>query len=141
MCDLLEVLEDKDVSINVISKSGTTTETSLAFRIFKEFLEIKYGNEEANKRIYATTDRENGVLKIIAEKKGYETFAIPEDIGGRYSLLTAVGLLPIAVSGIDIKSMMNGAFTALQDLNEPRLDKNPAYQYAAIRNLLYLTKG
>ncbi|QKY69772.1 glucose-6-phosphate isomerase [Lentibacillus sp. CBA3610] len=135
--ELFDILKNKDVSINVISKSGTTTEPAIAFRIFRKMLEDKYGNEEAKERIYATTDKAKGALKTGADKEGYETFVIPDDIGGRYSVLTAVGLLPIAVSGISIDNMMQGAKAAMDDLAEPELDKNPAYQYAAVRNILY----
>lgn len=137
MKDLYDVLKDKDVSINVISKSGTTTEPALAFRLFRKFLEDKYGAEEAKSRIYATTDREKGALKTLATEQGYESFVIPDDVGGRYSVLTAVGLLPIAASGINIDEMMEGARKAQDDFSEPELDKNPAYQYAAVRNVLY----
>lgn len=137
MNDLFDVLEDKDVSINVISKSGTTTEPAIAFRIFKKYLEDKYGTEEAKKRIYATTDKEKGALKTAANQASYETFVIPDDVGGRYSVLTAVGLLPIAASGISIDDMMQGAQAAMEDLSEPSLAENPAYQYAAVRNILY----
>ncbi|WP_164668279.1 glucose-6-phosphate isomerase [Virgibacillus doumboii] len=137
MSELYDVLENKDVSINVISKSGTTTEPAIAFRLFRKFLEDKYGQEEAKKRIYATTDKEKGALKTAADKEGFETFVIPDDVGGRYSVLTAVGLLPIAVSGVSIDDMMQGAQTAMNDLAEPTLEKNPAYQYAAVRNVLY----
>ncbi|MFC0301027.1 glucose-6-phosphate isomerase [Virgibacillus soli] len=135
--DLFDVLENKDVSINVISKSGTTTEPAIAFRIFKKFLEDKYGKEEASKRIYATTDKEKGALKTVAEQEGYETFVIPDDVGGRYSVLTAVGLLPIAVSGINVEEMLKGAAQAMTDLSEPALSKNIAYQYAVVRHVLY----
>lgn len=135
--ELFDILKDRDVSINIISKSGTTTEPAIAFRIFKKYLEDKYGEDEAKNRIYATTDKENGALKKIADKRGYQTFVIPDNIGGRYSVLTAVGLLPIAVSGICIDSIMDGAKTAMTDLSEPTLDKNPAYQYAVARNILY----
>ncbi|GAE94015.1 glucose-6-phosphate isomerase [Gracilibacillus boraciitolerans JCM 21714] len=135
--DLFDVLKDKDVSVNVISKSGTTTEPAIAFRIFKKLLEEKYGVEEAKSRIYATTDKEKGALKTLANEEGYESFVIPDDVGGRYSVLTAVGLLPIAVSGIDIDEMMQGAQKAQEELSESDLDKNPAYQYAAVRNVLY----
>ncbi|HLR09508.1 MAG TPA: glucose-6-phosphate isomerase [Bacillota bacterium] len=135
--DLFDVLENKDVSINVISKSGTTTEPAIAFRIFKTYLEEKYGQDEAKTRIYATTDKRKGALKTVADEAGYETFVIPDDVGGRYSVLTAVGLLPIAVAGIDIESIMKGAKQAMSDLAEPSLAKNPAYQYAAARNILY----
>lgn len=135
--DLLELIEDKDVSINIISKSGTTTEPAVAFRIFRNYLEEKYGKEEAVKRIYATTDKEKGALKTVSNNEGYETFVIPDDVGGRFSVLTAVGLLPIAVSGINIDNMMQGAEAAMIDLADPSLDNNPAYQYAAVRNVLY----
>lgn len=138
--DLFEILEGKDFSINVISKSGTTTEPAIAFRLFRNYLEEKYGKEEAVKRIYATTDKEKGALKSSAVEAGYETFVIPDDVGGRFSVLTAVGLLPIAVSGISIDEMMEGAKEAMNDLSEPSLAKNPAYQYAAVRNVLY-SKG
>ncbi|MBO8156724.1 MAG: glucose-6-phosphate isomerase [Bacillaceae bacterium] len=137
MKELMDVLEDKDISINVISKSGTTTEPAIAFRIFRKYMENKYGKEEAKKRIYATTDQKKGALKQLADQEGYETFVIPDDVGGRYSVLTAVGLLPIAVSGIDIDSMMSGALDAQHELSAEDLEENPAYQYAAIRNVLY----
>ncbi|MGY0693228.1 glucose-6-phosphate isomerase [Virgibacillus sp. FSP13] len=137
MKDLFDVLEGKDVSINVISKSGTTTEPAIAFRIFRKYLEDKYGKEEAKKRIYATTDKEKGALKTLADEEGYASFVIPDDVGGRYSVLTAVGLLPIAVSGVSISEMMQGANDARKDLAEPSLENNPAYQYAAVRNILY----
>jgi len=137
MNELFDVLENKDVSINIISKSGTTTEPAIAFRLFKKFLEDKYGREEARERIYATTDKSKGALKTVAEQEGYESFVIPDDVGGRYSILTAVGLLPIAVSGIPIDEMMQGAQAAMNDLAEPKLENNPAYQYAAVRNILY----
>ncbi len=135
--DLFDVLKDKDVSVNVISKSGTTTEPAIAFRIFRKFLEEKYGVEEAKQRIYATTDKAKGALKTLANEEGYESFVIPDDVGGRYSVLTAVGLLPIAVSGVDIDEMMQGAQKAQEELSEADLAKNPAYQYAAVRNVLY----
>lgn len=135
--ELFDVLEDKDVSINVISKSGTTTEPAIAFRIFKKYLEDKYGAEEAKTRIYATTDKEKGALKTASDQAGYESFVIPDDVGGRYSVLTAVGLLPIAASGISVDDIMQGAQAAMKDLAEPSLEKNPAYQYAAVRNILY----
>lgn len=137
MKELFDVLKDKDVSINVISKSGTTTEPALAFRIYRKFLEDKYGVEEAKGRIYATTDKAKGALKTLATEEGYESFVIPDDVGGRYSVLTAVGLLPIAASGIDIDAMMEGAQKAQIELSESDLSKNPAYQYAAVRNVLY----
>lgn len=137
MQELLEVLENKDVSINIISKSGTTTEPAIAFRIFRNFLEKKYGVEEARKRIYATTDKEKGALKKLATEEGYESFVIADDVGGRFSVLTAVGLLPIAASGISIDDMMDGAKKATDELAKDSLDQNPAYQYAAVRNILY----
>lgn len=137
MRDLMDLLEGKDFSINVISKSGTTTEPALAFRIFRKILEEKYGKEEARKRIYATTDKARGALKTLATEEGYESFIIPDDVGGRYSVLTAVGLLPIAVSGADIEAMMKGASDASRDFSKSELEENPAYQYAAVRNVLY----
>ncbi|WP_129730781.1 glucose-6-phosphate isomerase [Ectobacillus funiculus] len=137
---LLELLEGKDISINVISKSGTTTEPAIAFRIFRDYLEKKYGKEEARKRIYATTDKEKGALKKLADEEGYETFVIPDNVGGRYSILTAVGLLPIAAAGLDIEQMMEGAATAARKYNNSDLFTNESYQYAAVRNALY-SKG
>ncbi|MCM3619036.1 glucose-6-phosphate isomerase [Sutcliffiella horikoshii] len=137
MRDLMDLLEGKDFSINVISKSGTTTEPALAFRIFRKLLDEKYGKEEARKRIYATTDKARGALKTLASEEGYESFVIPDDVGGRYSVLTAVGLLPIAVSGADIEAMMKGAADASRYFSKSELEENPAYQYAAVRNLLY----
>lgn len=137
MSDLLDVIKDKDVSINVISKSGTTTEPAIAFRIFKDFLEKKYGKEEAKKRIYATTDSSKGALKKLSDEEGYETFIIPDDVGGRFSVLTPVGLLPIATAGIDIDKIMLGASDASCDFNNENLDTNYAYQYAVIRNALH----
>ncbi|WP_053218797.1 glucose-6-phosphate isomerase [Virgibacillus senegalensis] len=137
MNDLYDMLEGKDVSINVISKSGTTTEPAIAFRLFRKYLEDKYGVEEARKRIYATTDKQKGALKTLANEEGYESFVIPDDVGGRYSVLTAVGLLPIAASGIDIDEIMKGAHQAQQELSSEKLDENPAYQYAAVRNIFY----
>ncbi|WP_010652237.1 glucose-6-phosphate isomerase [Oceanobacillus massiliensis] len=134
---LLELLEGKDISVNVISKSGTTTEPALAFRIFRDYLEKKYGKEGARTRIFATTDQEKGALKKLADAEGYETFVIPDDIGGRYSVLTAVGLLPIAVAGLDIDQMMAGAASAARNYNNPELMTNECYQYAAVRNALY----
>ena len=135
--ELLSICEHKNVCINVISKSGTTTEPAVAFRILKAFLEKKYGVEEARKRIYVTTDRERGTLKSFATKQGYETFVIPDDIGGRFSVLTAVGLLPVAVAGVDIDSLMDGANAARVAYSNPDLYQNDAYKYAAIRNILY----
>ncbi|KQL55609.1 MULTISPECIES: glucose-6-phosphate isomerase [Bacillaceae] len=135
--DLFDLLEGKDVSVNVISKSGTTTEPAIAFRIFRDFLEKKYGKEEARTRIYATTDKEKGALKTLANEEGYESFVIPDDVGGRFSVLTAVGLLPIAVAGLDIEQMMKGAQEARDAYASPTLEENEAYQYAAVRNVLY----
>ena len=137
MRDIMDLLEGKDFSINVISKSGTTTEPAIAFRIFRKVLEEKYGKEEAKKRIYATTDKARGALKTVADEEGFETFVIPDDVGGRYSVLTAVGLLPIAASGADIDTIMKGAQQAEKDYSESELENNEAYQYAAVRNLLY----
>ncbi len=137
MKDLMDVIEGRDFSINVISKSGTTTEPALAFRIFRKILEEKYGVEEAKTRIFATTDKEKGALKTLADEEGYESFVIADDIGGRYSVLTAVGLLPIAVSGVEITDMMSGAAKAREDFSSSELDNNLAYQYAAVRNVLY----
>jgi glucose-6-phosphate isomerase len=134
---LLQLLEGKDISVNVISKSGTTTEPAIAFRIFRELLEKKYGKEAARKRIYATTDRAQGALKKLASEEGYETFVIPDDVGGRYSVLTAVGLLPIAAAGVDIEAIMQGAADARDAYSNPKLEDNESYQYAAVRNALY----
>ena len=137
LSELLELCEGKDVSINMISKSGTTTEPAIAFRVFRDFLEKKYGKEEACKRIYCTTDKARGTLKQLADREGYETFVVPDDVGGRYSVLTAVGLLPIAVCGADIDALMSGAQKARKEYAEPDLMKNDCYRYAAIRNILY----
>ncbi len=134
--EILSLLEGKDFSINVISKSGTTTEPAVAFRIFKKLCEEKYGKEEAAKRIYATTDKARGALKKLADAEGYESFVIPDDVGGRYSVLTAVGLLPIAVAGVDIDEMMKGAYDEMKVLSAGGKD-NPAWVYAATRNALY----
>ncbi len=134
---LLDYLKDKDFSINVISKSGTTTEPAIAFRIFKEYMEERYGKEEAKKRIYATTDKARGALKSLATTEGYETFIVPDDVGGRFSVLTPVGLLPIAASGADIDEMMNGAKQAYVDYLEEDIEKNDALKYALVRNVLY----
>jgi len=134
---LLDLIEGKDFSVNVISKSGTTTEPAIAFRIFRAALEKKYGKEEAKKRIYATTDQAKGALKKLATEEGYESFVIPDDVGGRYSVLTAVGLLPIATAGIDIEEMMKGAADAAKEYSSPNVAENEAYQYAAVRNALY----
>ena len=132
---VLKHIQDKDVVLNVISKSGTTTETSLAFRIFKQFMEEKYG-AEAKDRIYATTDKARGTLKDLADKEGYEEFVIPDDIGGRYSVFTAVGLLPLSLAGVDITALMKGSLDAYNDLNTDDLKVNPAYQYAVTRRIL-----
>ncbi|MDQ8735344.1 glucose-6-phosphate isomerase [Paenibacillus sp. LHD-38] len=134
---LLEMLEGKDISLNVISKSGTTTEPAIAFRILRDYMEKKYGKSEAKKRIFATTDSSKGALKKLADEEGYETFVIPDDVGGRYSVLTAVGLLPIAAAGLDIDQMMAGAAAAAQKYNNADLSTNESYQYAAVRNALY----
>ncbi len=137
---LMDVIGDRDFSINIISKSGTTTEPAIAFRIFKEMAEKKYGKEEAAKRIYATTDKARGALKKLATEEGYETFVVPDDVGGRFSVLTAVGLLPIAVSGADIDKLMEGAASGRElALNQP-FEENDAMLYAAVRNIL-LRKG
>ena len=138
--DLIDVIGDRDFSINMISKSGTTTEPAIAFRVFKELLEKKYGKEEAAKRIYATTDKAKGALKNLATEEGYETFVVPDDVGGRFSVLTAVGLLPIAVSGADIDKLMEGAASGRKAALEADFEKNGAMQYAAVRNIL-LRKG
>lgn len=137
VAELKQLVDGKDFSINVISKSGTTTETAIAFRIFKGILEEKYGKEEAAKRIYVTTDKEKGALKALADAEGYETFVVPDDVGGRYSVLTAVGLLPIAVAGMDIDALMQGAADARTAYANDDLDGNDCYKYAAIRNMLY----
>lgn len=137
IAEMIEAIGDRDISINVISKSGTTTEPAIAFRIFREFLENKYGLEEARKRIYVTTDKEKGALKQLSNDEGYETFVVPDNIGGRYSVLTAVGLLPIAVAGIDIDELMQGAKIAQNKYIEPNLKYNECYQYAVTRNILY----
>ncbi len=134
---LLELIGDRDFSVNVISKSGTTTEPAIAFRIFRERLEKKYGKDGAKKRIYATTDANKGALKKLATEEGYESFVIADDVGGRYSVLTSVGLLPIAAAGIDIDAMMQGAADARTDFANPKLSENASYQYAAVRNALY----
>lgn len=138
--DLMDVVGDRDFSINMISKSGTTTEPAIAFRIFKEICEKKYGKEEAAKRIYATTDKARGSLKKLATEEGYETFVVPDDVGGRFSVLTAVGLLPIAVSGADIDKLMEGAASGREAALNLPFEENDALKYAAIRNIL-LRKG
>jgi len=135
--ELLSICEGKDICINVISKSGTTTETALAFRVFRKLLVDKYGKEGAKDRIFATTDKARGTLKKSATEEGYETFVIPDDVGGRFSVLTAVGLLPIAVAGISIDEMMQGAANARAAFGKPDLKQNLALRYAAIRNILY----
>ncbi len=138
MNDLIEYINGKDFSINVISKSGTTTEPAIAFRIFREILENKYGIDEARSRIYVTTDKERGALKTLADNEGYEKFIVPDNIGGRYSVLTAVGLLPIAVAGINIDKLMEGAKNAQERFNDSDLKYNECYQYAVLRNILYI---
>ncbi len=135
--ELVECIGDKDISINVISKSGTTTEPAIAFRIFREYLESKYGAEEARDRIYITTDKKRGALKQLADEQEYETFVIPDNVGGRFSVLTAVGLLPIAVSGINIDKLMEGARIAQDDYAERSIKYNQCYKYAVVRNILY----
>ncbi|MCY6369738.1 glucose-6-phosphate isomerase [Clostridium ganghwense] len=137
MADLIETVKDMDFSVNIISKSGTTTEPAIAFRIFKDLLEKKYGKEGAKERIFATTDKAKGALRTLANTEGYETFVIPDDVGGRFSVLTPVGLLPIAVSGIDIEEMMKGAAAAREEYSNADLKENTAYRYAAARNALY----
>ncbi len=135
--DLLAICKGKRVSVNIISKSGTTTEPAIAFRVFREYLEKQYGEEEAAKRIYCTTDKARGTLKALADQKGYECFVIPDDVGGRFSVLTAVGLLPIAVSGADIDALMAGAAAAAEEYSVCDLEKNDCYRYAVLRNALY----
>ncbi len=135
--ELIEYIGNKDFSVNVISKSGTTTEPAVAFRIFREMLENKYGIDEARSRIYATTDKEKGALKTLADNEGYEQFVVPDNVGGRYSVLTAVGLLPIAVAGINIDKLMEGARIGQERYNDPNLKYNECYQYAVVRNILY----
>ncbi len=135
--ELVSICEGRDVSINMISKSGTTTEPAIAFRVFRELLEKKYGKEGAKERIFCTTDKQKGTLKQLADREGYETFVVPDNVGGRFSVLTAVGLLPIAVAGGDIDALMAGAAKAMQLYSDPDLEKNDCYKYAAIRNMLY----
>lgn len=135
--ELIEILEDKDFSVNVISKSGTTTEPAIAFRIFREILENKYGIDEARSRIYVTTDKERGALKTLSEMEGYERFIVPDNVGGRYSVLSAVGLLPIATAGVDIDKLMNGARIAQEKYSDSDLKYNECYRYAIARNILY----
>lgn len=138
--NLLDVCEGKEVSVNVISKSGTTTEPAIAFRVFKKYMEERYGKEAAKERIYATTDAARGALLTLAKEEGYETFVIPDDVGGRFSVLTAVGLLPIAVAGIDIEALMQGAAEGRSEYSNENVAENVCYQYAAVRNAL-LRKG
>lgn len=135
--ELIEIIGDRDFSVNIISKSGTTTEPAVAFRVFREMLEKKYGKLEAAKRIYATTDRCKGTLKSLSDIEGYKTFVVPDNVGGRYSVLTAVGLLPIAVAGIDIDALMLGARDAMKAFTDKDIDNNDCYKYAAVRNILY----
>lgn len=136
LADLFDLLEGKDVSVNIISKSGTTTEPAIAFRVFRAYMEEKYGKEGARGRIYATTDKSRGALKGLADEEGYESFVVPDDVGGRFSVLTAVGLLPIAVAGIDIREIMKGAKDASTLYRKPSVTENPCYRYAAVRNCL-----
>ena len=140
MADLLETVEGKDISVNVISKSGTTTEPAIAFRIFREMIENKYGIKEARKRIYVTTDSKKGALKTLAKEEKYTTFVIPDNIGGRYSVLTAVGLLPIATAGIDIDKLIKGAQNAQEQYSDKNVKYNECYKYAVVRNILYKNK-
>ena len=140
LSQLIETIGDRDFSVNIISKSGTTTEPAIAFRVFKEMLEKKYGKEEAAKRIYATTDKAKGALKNLATEEGYESFVVPDDVGGRFSVLTAVGLLPIAVSGADLDLLMEGAQSMRKLCLESPVNENNSVLYAAIRNIL-LRKG
>ena len=135
--EVISLVDGRDFSVNVISKSGTTTEPALAFRVFRELLEERYGAEGAKERIFATTDKARGTLKELSDEKGYETFVIPDDVGGRFSVLTAVGLLPIAVAGCDIDALMAGAAKASDDFTNPDIMQNECYKYAAIRNILY----
>ena len=135
--DVVAIIGERDFSVNIISKSGTTTEPAIAFRIFKKLLEKKYGKEGAKARIYATTDKARGALKALSDAEGYETFVVPDDVGGRFSVLTAVGLLPIAAAGIDIEQMMRGAAEAREVCKEGNMETNPSFQYAALRNILY----
>ena len=137
LSELLEICEGRRVSINVISKSGTTTEPAIAFRVFRELLESRYGHEEAVRRTYVTTDKARGTLKGLSDREGYETFVVPDDVGGRFSVLTAVGLLPIAVAGCDIAALMQGAAAARADFADPDLNTNNCYRYAAARTALH----
>ena len=135
--DVVKIIGARDFSVNIISKSGTTTEPAIAFRIFKKLLEEKYGKEGAKGRIYATTDKARGALKALSDAEGYETFVVPDDVGGRFSVLTAVGLLPIAAAGVDIEAMMKGAQDAREVCKGGDMSTNPSFQYAALRNILY----
>ncbi len=137
LSELIDLCEGKDVSINMISKSGTTTEPAIAFRIFREMLIEKYGKDGARERIFATTDKARGALKNLADEEGYETFVVPDNVGGRYSVLTAVGLLPIAASGADIDALMQGAHDAMKEYSNPNPEENDCYRYVAARNALY----
>ena len=137
LSELLAICEGRDVCINVISKSGTTTEPAVAFRVFRELLEKKYGVDGARERIFVTTDKARGTLKKFSDERGYETFVVPDDVGGRFSVLTAVGLLPIAVAGIDVDALMKGAQDAAKAYGDPDIRKNDCYKYAAMRNILY----
>lgn len=137
--EILSLCEGKDICVNVISKSGTTIEPAMAFRVFRELVNSKYSKEEAAKRIFCTTDKCKGTLKELADREGYKTFVVPDDVGGRYSVLTAVGLLPIAVAGIDIDALMSGAAAAREELCSQNIDENPVLRYAAVRNCLYQT--
>lgn len=137
LTDLIETVKDIDFSVNIISKSGTTTEPAIAFRIFREMLIEKYGKEGARERIFATTDKARGALKNLADEEGYETFVVPDEVGGRYSVLTAVGLLPIAAAGIDIDALMAGARDAMEEYKNPDVMQNDCYKYVAARNALY----
>lgn len=137
LSDIIKICEGKRVSVNIISKSGTTTEPAVAFRVFRKMLEERYGEKEAASRIYCTTDKARGTLKALADSKGYECFVVPDDVGGRFSVLTAVGLLPIAAAGCDIDKLMSGAAAAREDYAVCDIEKNPCYKYAAIRNAFY----
>ncbi len=137
LADIIKICENKRVSVNIISKSGTTTEPAVAFRVFRKMLEERYGEKEAAERIYCTTDKARGTLKQLADSKGYECFVVPDDVGGRFSVLTAVGLLPIAAAGCDIDALMAGARSAMAEFNVEQIENNPCYRYAAIRNAFY----
>ncbi len=137
LAELLHIIKDKDFAVNVISKSGTTTEPAIAFRIFRDLLQKRYGKEGAAERIFVTTDKSKGTLKSLADREGYETFVVPDDVGGRYSVLTAVGLLPIAAAGIDIDALMQGAAEAREKLMPVSIEENDCYKYVAVRNALY----